>query len=35
MNVGGVAKVAEKVDLFQIKAVGSVFILEMFYYQHV
>ena len=35
MIVGGVAKVAEKFDLYRIKAVGSVFILELFYYEHV
>ena len=35
MIVGGVAKVAEKADLYRIKAVGLVFILELFYYGHV
>ena len=35
MIVGGVAKVAVKFDLYRIKAVGSVFILEFFYYEHV
>ena len=35
MIVGGVAKVAEKVDLYRINAVGLIFTLESFYYQHV
>ena len=35
MIVGVVAKVAEKIDLYRINAVGLFLILELSYYQHV